>query len=77
MALEVGDVSATVTVTGTAEVVQTSTSGNIGSTVEQRTLESLPIVGTRGRNPLDLLNFQPGVVFGGNTGGAVNVHGSV
>ncbi|MBK9767074.1 MAG: Plug domain-containing protein [Chloracidobacterium sp.] len=76
VALEVGDVSATVTVTGTAEVVQTSTSGNIGSTVEQRTLESLPIVGTRGRNPLDLLNFQPGVVFGGNTGGAVNVHGS-
>ena len=36
----------------------------------------MPIVGTRGRNPLDLLNFQPGVVFGGNTGGAVNVNGS-
>ncbi|HLM01233.1 MAG TPA: TonB-dependent receptor, partial [Pyrinomonadaceae bacterium] len=75
-ALEVGDVSATVQVESTAEQVQTSTSGNIGSTIEQRTLESLPIVGTRGRNPLDLLNFQPGVVFGGNTGGAVNVHGS-
>jgi len=74
--LEAGDVSATVTVNGTAEQVQTSTSGNIGSTVEQRTLESLPIVGLRGRNPLDLLNFQPGVVFGGNTGGAVNVNGS-
>src|SRR5206468_3851201 len=26
--------------------------------------------------PLDLLNFQPGVVIGGNTGGAVNVNGS-
>jgi hypothetical protein len=76
VALEVGDVSAAITVESTAEQVQTSTSGNIGSTVEQRTLESLPIVGTRGRNPLDLLNFQPGVVFGGNTGGAVNVHGS-
>ncbi|HEX9962706.1 MAG TPA: carboxypeptidase regulatory-like domain-containing protein, partial [Pyrinomonadaceae bacterium] len=75
-ALEVGDVSATVNVESTAEQVQTSTSGNIGSTIEQRTLESLPIVGLRGRNPLDLLNFQPGVVFGGNTGGAVNVHGS-
>ncbi|MEP7077026.1 MAG: carboxypeptidase regulatory-like domain-containing protein [Acidobacteriota bacterium] len=74
--LEAGDVSATVTVNGSAEQVQTSTSGNIGSTVEQRTLESLPIVGLRGRNPLDLLNFQPGVVFGGNTGGAVNVNGS-
>ena len=76
VALEVGDVSAVITVESTAEQVQTSTSGNLGSTVEQRTLESLPIVGTRGRNPLDLLNFQPGVVFGGNTGGAVNVNGS-
>ncbi|MEP6902401.1 MAG: TonB-dependent receptor [Actinomycetota bacterium] len=76
VALEVGDVSATITVESTAEQVQTSTSGNIGSTIEQRTLESLPIVGTRGRNPLDLLNFQPGVVFGGNTGGSVNVNGS-
>jgi hypothetical protein len=74
--LEPGEVSAVVTVESSAEQVQTSTSGNIGSTVEQRTLESLPIVGTRGRNPLDLLNFQPGVVIGGNTGGAVNVHGS-
>ena len=51
-------------------------SGNIGSTIEQKTLESLPIVGTRGRNPLDFLNFQPGVVIGGNTGGGVNVNGS-
>lgn len=74
--LEPGEVTAAVTVESSAEQVQTSTSGNIGATVEQRTLESLPIVGTRGRNPLDLLNFQPGVVFGGNTGGAVNVHGS-
>lgn len=74
--LEPGGVSETVTVSASAEQVQTSTSGNIGSTIEQKTLESLPIVGTRGRNPLDLLNFQPGVVFGGNTGGAVNVNGS-
>ncbi|MEP6944846.1 MAG: carboxypeptidase-like regulatory domain-containing protein, partial [Acidobacteriota bacterium] len=70
VALQVGDVAAAVTVEATAEQVQTSTSGNIGSNIEQKTLESLPIVGTRGRNPLDLLNFQPGVVFGGNTGGA-------
>jgi hypothetical protein len=74
--LEAGSVAETVTVTSAAEQVQTSTSGNIGSTIDQRTLENLPIVGTRGRNPLDLLNFQPGVVFGGNTGGAVNVNGS-
>lgn len=76
IALEIGDVSATVTVEGAAEQVQTSTSGNIGSTIEQRTLESLPIVGVRGRNPLDLLNFQPGVVSGANTGGGVHVSGS-
>src|SRR4029079_3993603 len=75
-ALETGGLSETVTVQAGAEQVQTSTSGNIGSTIEQKTLEELPIVGTRGRNPLDLLNFQPGVVFGGNTGGAVNVNGS-
>src|SRR5438552_1634660 len=74
--LEVGTVSEVVEVTTTAEAVQTSTSGNVGSTVEQRTLESLPIVTTRGRNPLDLLNFQPGVVVGSNTGGGVSVHGS-
>ena len=74
--MQVGDVSAIVSVEATAEAVQTSSSGNIGSTIDQKTLVSLPIVGTRGRNPLDLLNFQPGVVTGGNTGGAVNVHGS-
>jgi hypothetical protein len=74
--LEVGDLAEVVQVTAVAETVQTSTSGNIGTTIEQKTLEALPIVGTRGRNPLDLLNFQPGVVTGGNTGGAVNVHGS-
>ena len=76
VSLEAGAVSEVVTVVAAAEQVQTSTSGNIGSTIDQRTLEALPIVGTRGRNPLDLLNFQPGVVFGGNTGGAVNVNGS-
>lgn len=74
--LEPGGVTETVTVEASAEQVQTSTSGNIGVTIEQRTLEALPIVGTRGRNPLDLLNFQPGIVFGGNTGGAVSVNGS-
>src|SRR6185436_5067805 len=74
--LETGGVAETVTVQAAGEQVQTATSGNLGSTIETKTLESLPIVGTRGRNPLDLLNFQPGVVFGGNTGGAVNVNGS-
>ncbi|MEO7672988.1 MAG: carboxypeptidase-like regulatory domain-containing protein, partial [Pyrinomonadaceae bacterium] len=74
--LEIGDVSATVSVEGSAEQVQTSSSGNLGGTVEQRTIESLPIVGTRGRNPLDILNFQPGVANGANSGGGVHVNGS-
>ena len=74
--MQAGDVSATVTVAGTAEQVQTASSGNIGNTVDQRTIESLPIIGTRGRNPLDLLNYQPGIVNGANTGGGVHVHGS-
>ncbi len=74
--MQVGDVSVQVTVEGAAEVVQSSSSGNIGNTIEQKTLESLPIIGTRGRNPLDLLNYQPGIVNGANTGGGVHVHGS-
>jgi hypothetical protein len=76
VAMTIGDVSAVVEVESAAEKVQTSSSGNIGTTVEQKTLESLPIVGTRGRNPLDLLNYQPGVVVGSNTGGGVHVNGS-
>ncbi len=76
VAMEIGDVSAVVTVESAVSEVQTSTSGNVGTVVEQRAIESLPIVGTRGRNPLDLLNYQPGVVVGANTGGGVHVHGS-
>lgn len=76
VAMQIGDVSASVTVEAAADVVQTGTSGNIGSTITQKTLESLPIVGLRGRNPLDLLNFQPGFVSGANTGGGNHVHGS-
>src|SRR2546425_606398 len=74
--LEVGDLNEVVQVTAVAEVVQTSSSGNFGQTVEQRTLETLPIVGTRGRNPLNFINLQPGVVSGANIGGGVHVHGS-
>jgi carboxypeptidase family protein len=74
--LQVGGVTEVVQVTAAAETVQTSSSGNFGNTVEERTLESLPIVGVRGRNPLGLINLQPGVVSGANTGGGVHVHGS-
>ena len=36
----------------------------------------MPIVGNRGRNPLEFINFQPGVVTGANTGGGIHVHGA-
>jgi hypothetical protein len=80
--LEVGEIADVVTVTGTAELVQTSSSGNFGNTVEERSLEALPIVGERGRNPLQFISLQPGVIgngragTGGNTGGNVHVHGA-
>lgn len=73
--LEIGDVSAVVTVENTAEQVQTSTSGNVGTTIDRQSLESAPIVGSRGRNPLSLMIFQPGVSTAGTPGG-VHVHGS-
>ncbi|HYE15797.1 MAG TPA: carboxypeptidase-like regulatory domain-containing protein, partial [Pyrinomonadaceae bacterium] len=76
VSLQPGDVTESVTVQASAEMVQTSSSGNFGNTVEERTLVSLPIVGVRGRNPLGLINLQPGVVSGANTGGGIHVHGS-
>ncbi|HXF04020.1 MAG TPA: TonB-dependent receptor [Blastocatellia bacterium] len=74
--LEVGQIADVVEVSAAAELVQTSTSGNFGNLVEQRAILSLPIVGVRGRNPLDFVLFQPGVVSGANTGGGVHVHGA-
>ena len=74
--LDPGGLAETVEVRASAEVVQTNTSGNLGSTFDQRTIESLPILGGRGRNPLDLVLIQPGVVSGSNTGGGVHVNGA-
>src|SRR2546426_183652 len=48
--LELGSVQQTVEVLGGAELVQTSTSGNVGTLVDQIAVTTLPIVGTRGRN---------------------------
>ena len=73
--LEAGAIAESVEVTARRETVQVSTSGNIGSNYEQRLIESLPIVGNRGRNVIDLVLSQPGVVPGGNIGG-VHVHGA-
>ncbi len=76
--LEVGASAETVEVSGAAELVQTSTSGNFGSTIEQRVLQDLPIVGTRERSPLDLVYTQPGVVptDGNMAGGGIYIHGA-
>ena len=76
--LEVGTNAESVEVSGAAELVQTSTSGNIGSTIEQRTLVDLPIVGTRERSPLDLVYTQPGVIptDGNMAGGGIYIHGA-
>jgi hypothetical protein len=74
--LEVGSIVDTVEVTASSETVQTSTSGNFGNLVTQQALADLPIVGSRGRNPLDLVITQPGVVSGAPTGGGIYVHGA-
>lgn len=74
--LEVGDIAEVIEVQGSAELVQTSTSGNFGTLVDQRQVLNLPIVGARGRNVLNFINFQPGVTVGANTGGGVHVHGA-
>ncbi|MBI3682237.1 MAG: carboxypeptidase regulatory-like domain-containing protein [Acidobacteria bacterium] len=74
--LEVGELAQSVEVEAVAETVQTSTSGNFGNLLTGEVIRDLPIVGTRGRNPLDLVTRQPGVVSGANTGGGVHVHGA-
>jgi len=74
--LEVGVLAEQIEVSAAYETVQTSTSGNIGNLFTDRMIRDLPIVGTRGRNPLTLVLLQPGVVSGANTGGGVHVHGA-
>jgi hypothetical protein len=82
--MNVGTINEMVEVTGAAELVQTATSGNIGNLVDNAALNSLPIVTTRGRNTLSLVELEPGVVDSGGfnqggpnvAGGGVHVNGS-
>ncbi|MCU1257124.1 MAG: hypothetical protein JWO80_9, partial [Bryobacterales bacterium] len=75
--LEVGSVTDSVEVSGAAQAVQTSSSANIGNVIEEHTIKDLPIVGTRGRNPLGLIDLQPGVIdTQAISGGAVVVFGA-
>lgn len=74
IALEVGQVSETVTVQGGTEQLQTA-NATMGNVVEQKAIEKLPL---NGRNPLTLLLLEPGVTqrsFGG-AGSGVHVNGS-
>src|SRR5437588_718008 len=74
LALEIGQVSETVTVTGRQEQLQNS-SATIGNVVEQKAIETLPL---NGRNPLTLLLLEPGVTqrSSGAAGSGVHVNGA-
>ena len=82
--LQIGANKQAIEVVSAAQAVQTDTSGNIGNLVDQVSVTTLPIVGSRGRSPLDLLELQPGVVDAGGfnsegtnvAGGGVHVNGS-
>lgn len=63
-----------VSVTAEAPVIPIGTP-DVATNVNSVSLESLPVVGERGRNPLNLINFQPGVVNAPSNNG-VQVHGS-
>ncbi|MEK7750685.1 MAG: carboxypeptidase regulatory-like domain-containing protein, partial [Acidobacteriota bacterium] len=68
--LEVGTASESVQISAAAETLQTTTA-TIGNVVEQRAIVSLPL---NGRNPLNLLMYEPGVVQ--RSGNTVNVNGA-
>jgi carboxypeptidase family protein len=77
--VRVGEATEKVVVNVGAELVQTETSGDLGALIDQRALDTLPVVGARGRSPLSLLELVPGVVDGGplNSGGANIAGGGV
>jgi hypothetical protein len=68
--LEVGAATESVQVVATSELLQTS-SATLGNVVEQKSIVSLPL---NGRNPLNLLFYEPGVTQ--RSGNTVNVNGA-
>src|SRR5262245_26715852 len=77
--LAVGQAEEVLEVTASYERVQTSTSGNLGATVDNKTLVELPLgldASSGGRNPLTFVRLQPGVSVGGNTGGLTHINGA-
>jgi hypothetical protein len=68
--LEVGAAAESVSVSAASEALQTS-NAVIGNVVEQKAIVNLPL---NGRNPLNLLIYEPGVVQ--RSGNTVNVNGA-
>jgi hypothetical protein len=68
--LEVGATTESVMVSASAELLQTS-SAALGNVIEQRSITTLPL---NGRNPLNLLMYEPGVTQ--RSGNTVNVNGA-
>ncbi len=74
--LAVGQVAEVMEVSGSAEVVQTQQSSNLGPLINQRTMLEMPIVATRRRDPTSILAVLPGMNNGGNTGGGGHMNGA-
>ncbi len=74
LVLEIGEVNEVVTVVSDRETVQTNTA-TLGNVIDQRTIENLPL---NGRNPLNLVLQEPGVVqrSAGAAGSGVHINGS-
>jgi hypothetical protein len=70
LTMEVGSASESVEVSASTETLQT-TSATLGNVVEQKAVVNLPL---NGRNPLNLLMYEPGVVQ--RSGNTVNVNGA-
>ncbi len=70
ISLEIGATTESVQVSAASELLQTSTA-TLGNVIEQRSISTLPL---NGRNPLNLLMYEPGVVQ--RSGNTVNVNGA-
>ncbi len=76
---QIGGTTESVQVEGGYDLVQTESSGNFGAVIDNTTLTQLPIVQTRGRSPLALTQYIPGVVQNNSAnapGGDIVVNGS-
>jgi hypothetical protein len=76
---EVGATTESVQVQGGYDLVQTESSGNFGAVIDNVAVTQLPIVATRGRSPLALTQYTPGVVQNNSAnapGGDIVVNGS-